>query len=87
MNEPPSEPGPGMYVGIGVCMAGGRLGGHGPNAAYCLSRLGLNMSPEFFFPFLLFADILRLRVWIPSFFIVSGRFTCNKQHDRYNSVD
>lgn len=58
----------------------------GLNVAKGLSPSGLRRSfmeaaPPFFF--LLLVDILRFRVWMPSFFIVRGRFTC-KQHSTLN---
>lgn len=43
----------------------------GPSAAPAPARL----DPRFFFPF---PDALRFLVWIPSFLMVSGRFTCKK---------
>ena len=39
-------------------------------------NLGIYITQEKFFFFFPFDDNLRLRVCIPSFFIVNGRFTC-----------
>ena len=78
--DPPKEPPPVMYVGIGACM-GLRLGGNDEN----LSKGPFNrsdMAANFLF-FLLLVDIFRFLVWIPSFFIVNGRLTCNYTVTRY----
>lgn len=47
-----------------------------PPSPKCPPR-GMQPPPPFFFFDL--DDSFRLRVWIPSFFIVNGRFTCNKK--------
>lgn len=74
MKDEPREPAPDMYVGIGACMLGLKLCGE--KLLKGLSMHGFRrsrpLSQRFFFDLV---DILRLRVWIPSFFIVSGRFT------------
>ena len=65
-------------------MAGLKLGEAKLEKDLSLSRSMAPMPPLPFF--LDFVDILRLRVWIPSFFIVSGRGTCNDTESRWLGV-
>ena len=76
INDPPNDPPPVIYVGIGACMAGFRFGGKPVNLSKGPFRRS-DMAANFLF-FLLFVDIFRFLVWMPSFFIVNGRLTCKK---------
>ena len=56
------------------CMAGLKLGEAKLEKGLSRRRSMAPIPPLDFF--LDLVDILRLRVWIPSFFIVKGRLTC-----------
>lgn len=72
-----------MYGDIDGGMAGLKLGAGKLEKGLSLSR---SMAPIPPLPFFLdLVDILRFRVWMPSFFIVSGRFTCKHGHNDVNA--
>lgn len=76
INPPVRELPPVMYGCIWVCMLGFMLA---PNPRPLSNGLKKSFIPPIpFLFFLLFVDIFLFLVWIPSFFIVSGRFTCKK---------
>lgn len=70
--EDPNDDPPVMYVGMGACI-GWFIGGIPENLSKGLFKRSL-MAANFLF-FLLFVDIFLFLVWIPSFFMVSGRLT------------
>lgn len=68
-----------MYGFIAWCMEGEKAGAPKPGKPFP-SRRNSDMAimppmPDPFLPFLDFVDIFRFLVWMPSFFMVSGRFT------------
>ena len=67
------------------CMAGERFG---ENEEKGLSNGFRRSDMEPFRPFFLdLVDIFLFRVWIPSFFIVSGRLTCNEIKQIINTLN
>ena len=78
--DPPNDPPPVMYVGIGACM--GFIEGKPENLSKGPLRRS-DMAASFLF-FLLLVDIFRFLVWMPSFFIVNGRLTCKRETQYYS---
>lgn len=83
-----------MGVGVGKMCPEWLKGGMWPTGAMCPARaaalkgeafscIHLDSSSKHSAPFLFFLDLLdifRFRVWIPSFFMVSGLFTWGQSH-------